>query len=82
MCNVYDRAVCATELTLRDNILNKIDGGWRPAPAFEIPNSQTEGGAPVTQEECVESSEESTSETSTAEDVKNQRINDITQLND
>ena len=46
MCNTYDRAVCATELRLRGNILNKIDGGWRPSPAFEVPNSSQEGAPP------------------------------------
>ena len=45
MPNVYDRAVCAAELRLRGDILNRIDSGWRPAPAFEVP-SQGVGATP------------------------------------
>ena len=82
MCNTYDRAICATELRLRDSILNKIDGDWRPVPAFEVPNSSQEGGAPQDGRSCAESSADSTSYTSTAADVKDERINDITRLND
>ena len=81
MRNTYDRAVCATELRLRDSILNKIDGGWRPAPAFEIPNPQERADAQDTHSRA-ESSADSTSYTSTAEDIKEERINDIAQLND
>ena len=40
----YDKAVCATELRLRSEIIGKITGGWRPSAAFEVPNS--EGGTP------------------------------------
>ena len=40
MPELYDRAVCATELALRNDILRSItEDGWRPAPSFEIPGN-------------------------------------------
>ena len=32
----YDKAVCATELRLRNEILEKIRPGWRPRNEFEL----------------------------------------------
>ena len=52
----YDRAECATELHLRDKIIEKIQSGWRPAGAFELPIASRQG------RELVDSSDESTSE--------------------
>ena len=37
MPNLYDRAICATELKIRRKILERINEGWVPAHAFEIP---------------------------------------------
>ena len=37
MPNRYDRSACATELRLRDNILDNIRRGWSPAIQYEIP---------------------------------------------
>ena len=34
----YDRAVCAAELRLRNSVLSRIGGGWRPVASFEIPD--------------------------------------------
>ena len=38
MPNLYDRAACATEIKLRNKVLEHINAGWVPAQAFEIPN--------------------------------------------
>ena len=41
MPDLYDRAICATELRLRDEILNRIrSGGWEPSNAFETPGKK------------------------------------------
>ena len=82
MCDRYDRAVCATELKLRNSILAKLDGGWRPVPEFEVPKEEKGRDVPAGDEECDATSIESTSETSTEMHVKEERINDITQLYD
>ena len=38
MMGHYDRAVCTTELRLRNDILQKIRGQeWEPTPAFQVP---------------------------------------------
>ena len=67
MPDVYDRAECATELVLRGKILSKIQSGWRPAGAFELPNTPTE--------DLAESPADSTSESSTASFIRKQREN-------
>ena len=36
----YDRAVCAAELRVRAEILEKISDGWRPTKEYEVPNTQ------------------------------------------
>ena len=77
--NRYDRGVCATELRLRDDIPNRIEKGWRPAPAFEVPDMSI-GGGPV--QDMVESSASSTSDPPTPTSERNRRIEDITQLYD
>ena len=33
----YDRAECATELRLRSEIIEKLNSGWRPTKAYEVP---------------------------------------------
>ena len=33
----YDRAECATELRLWAEIIEKVQSGWRPSKAFEVP---------------------------------------------
>ena len=73
----YDKAICATELKLRDTIFSKLRSGWRPQHAFQVGSQDTP--AMVEAELDVDSD---TSETSTASAVKNERINDITNLND
>ena len=42
MPNWYDRAVCNTELRLRNTILSKYNEGWKPSGAFELPKTQTQ----------------------------------------
>ena len=74
----YDRAVCATELRLRSEILAKIRDGCCPAKPFEVPrveSTQLEGGEHPTQK--TEIADSSVSETSEAE-----LSDDITQLFD
>ena len=77
----YDRAVCATELRMRSEIIAKVNEGWRPSPAFEVPNDGNglEGPVKGEGEMSLSSGAESTSETSLPgeEDAK---IEDITQL--
>ena len=38
MPELYDRATCATELRLRDEILSKIKNGFKPSGPFEVVN--------------------------------------------
>ena len=35
----YDRSVCATELLLRNTIIQKVVGGWAIAPSFHLPET-------------------------------------------
>ena len=35
----YDRSVCATELLLRNTIIQKVVEGWTLAPSFRIPET-------------------------------------------
>ena len=44
MPNRYDRATCATELRLRDSVLDSIRKGWSPAGMFEVPTSVEDSG--------------------------------------
>jgi len=44
MPNRYDRATCATELRLRDSVLDSIRKGWSPAGMFEVPTSVVNSG--------------------------------------
>ena len=44
MPNLYDRAVCATELNLRNRILQKIHSGRASAHAFEAPEKSLKKG--------------------------------------
>ena len=74
----YDKAVCATEPKLRDKIFPKIRPGRRPQHAFQV--RAPEGKAD--KHNTVESeSDYDTSVTSTAPHVKEERINDIINLN-
>ena len=59
MPNLYDRAVCATELKLRNKILEEIKAGWEPVHAFEIPNNT--GPTQASTARCAESPADSTS---------------------
>ena len=92
----YDRAVCATELRLRAEIIAKFNQGWRPSKEYEIPEiansegllTQPEGktgDGPHSEEKnlekCVSSSdEESTSVTSTMTMLATQKEEDIADL--
>ena len=62
--------MCATELNLRNQILDKIHSGWKPAQAFEIPSQD---GKEEDKEvvPLAESSADSTSYTSVASFVRN-----------
>ena len=40
MPNWYDRAVCNAELRLRNEIVQKIQQGWKPPCAFELPKTR------------------------------------------
>ena len=68
----YGRALCATELRLRGDVINRINRGWRPTGAFEVPPSQEKGPSDT-------SSCDSTSVTSTASSVlrKREAITDL-----
>ena len=70
----YDRAICATELRLRNEILNKVATGWRPTEAYEVPNSQWgiqgDSQADTQVDTQVKSDSDSTSVTSTASFLK------------
>ena len=37
----YDRSTCATELLLRNTIVQQIVGGWSMAPAYHLPETVT-----------------------------------------
>ena len=69
MPNLYDRAVCATELNLRNRILSKIHGGRAPTHAFEVPNENGEGMGPD-HTTLAASSADTTSVTATASFAK------------
>ena len=54
--DTYDRAVCTTELRVRNSNLGKItNSGWAPTPSFDVPNNQLRdvtqqsGGSEVSQ---------------------------------
>ena len=78
MPNRYDKAICATELKLRDQIFTRIRGGWRPLHAFQVGTASVPAS---TQPEPEGGDDSDTSETSTASFVRDARINDITNLN-
>ena len=40
----YDRSVCASELLLRNTIVNKIVNGWTVAPSFHLPQTAQDAG--------------------------------------
>ena len=70
----YDRATCATELRLRNEILTKVATGWRPTESFEVPNTGNE----PTGDTQVDSGTDTTSVTSTASFLKQEiDISDI-----
>ena len=73
----YDRAVCATELRLRNTISEKARGGWRPAHAFEVP--QKDGKAVKGKDS---SSAASTLQSSTASSIRDRKIENISYLGD
>ena len=70
----YDRALCATELRLRDDIISRISEGWRPQRTFDVPPRPSR-----LKEANDTSSCDSTSDTSTASDVarKKEAISDL-----
>ena len=74
----YDKAVCATELKLRDKIFSQIRSGWQPQRAFQVrvPEEQADTRNTVESE-----SDSDTSVTPKASHVKEGRINDITNPN-
>ena len=41
----YDRSVCASELLLRNTIVNKIVSGWTMAPSFHLPHTVLDAGS-------------------------------------
>ena len=69
MRDKYDRAVCATELTHRGNILSTLEGGAGARPAFEVLSISQEGGSPVETQSRDESPVGPSSSTSTEEGV-------------
>ena len=66
MPNWYGRAVCNTELRLRNDIATKVSEGWKPTGAFELP---TKRPTPAPEEE--ESSADSTSVVTSSEEEVN-----------
>ena len=72
MPDLYGRAICATELRLRGEILNKIRGGWGPSQPFETP-----GPSKAEPEDAETSSASSTSETSPV--ISEENIADLSQ---
>ena len=67
----YGKAVCATELRLRNEILTKVRSGWRPQDAFELENPKSDAVSDV---------DSDTSETSTCPEVHGSRVVDISDL--
>ena len=66
----YDRAECATELRLRSEIIAKIQGGWKPTKAFEVPPAEQHIEPKVENADDGSVSEtEETSETSLPENI-------------
>ena len=70
----YDRAECATELRLRSEILARIQNGWKPTKAFEVPTASQQDEPSRPNENDRNSGSEScseTSETSLEENIAN-----------
>ena len=80
MPNNCDRAECATELSSSMQILSKIEMGWEPAGAFDVPDTQPNTPA-NTQAEGPASSAGSTSSTSSLSTVRSKR-QDISKLDE
>ena len=78
MINLYDRAVCAAELNLSNQILNKIHAVRTPTHAFEVPNEGT--AAQETKKPLEEYSVDSASVASTSSPAKKEI--DISKLED
>ena len=59
MAEQHRRAVCSAELKLTDSTLNRVEGGWRPAHAFDAPRGPVEqgGDAPLESPSAGESPE-------------------------
>ena len=79
----YDRAVCATELRIRDEILGRAREGWAPAAAFELPKKHKADATHVAQSSGNSSAGASTSESSLsryAEEERERRTNNIADL--
>ena len=69
----YDRATCATELRLRNEVVAQVLDGWRPQVAFEVPTKpggSRNGGTMAGDKQESESECESASSTSTASHLK------------
>ena len=73
MADRYDRAECATELNLRNTVLQRVESCWRTARAFGIPADRASDGG---DSQCESSSAGETSETSSGR-IGEQRDNDI-----
>ena len=81
----YDRAVCATELRIRDDILGRVRAGWVPAAAFELPKKPKAEPAQDARSSGKSSVGASTSETSLsryAEEERERRANNIADLDE
>ena len=80
----YDRAVCSTELRIRNDIFSRIrDEGWQPTPAFEIPGGKKGAATKTAENKHETSTAASTSETSLtryAEEEQERIDNDISAL--
>ena len=77
MPNVYDRAVCVTELNTRSEIPRKIEGGRMHALQFEVPNDQPRVDASALKYEIDTSSlSETSSGNATPSDVKRDKARD------
>ena len=76
MHNLYDRAECATELRIRNAIVQCMREGRLPVRAFEIATGENE-----LQLELASSSADSTSETSTVSEVR-RNCEDISKLDE
>ena len=78
MPGLYDRAICASELRLRCEILTETRGAWAPVGPFEIPNKTTGGAL-----DAESSSAESTSiMTRHAENQSEVDISDLYDIRD